>query len=58
MKILITKRIPQKGIQLLEEVGHTLTIHSETTALTKAELIKLAKQHHAVLSVGGKSIRF
>jgi glyoxylate reductase len=56
MKILITKKIPQKGIQLLEEAGHTLTIHSETLSLTKSELINLAKQHDAILSVGGNQL--
>ncbi|MFA6277040.1 MAG: D-glycerate dehydrogenase [Pedobacter sp.] len=56
MKILITRKIPQKGIQLLEEAGHTLTIHSETVTLTKTELINLAKQHDAVVSVGGNQL--
>jgi len=58
MKILITRRIPQKGIELLEEAGHTLTIHSEPVALTKIELINLAKQHDALLSVGGNQLDF
>jgi glyoxylate reductase len=56
MKILITRKIPQKGIQLLEEAGYTLTVYSEKEPLTKPELIVLAKQHDAVVSVGGNQL--
>ncbi|MES2417473.1 MAG: D-glycerate dehydrogenase [Bacteroidota bacterium] len=52
MNVLITRRIPQKGIELLEAAGHTLTIYSKQQSLSQEALINLCKNKQAILSVG------
>jgi lactate dehydrogenase-like 2-hydroxyacid dehydrogenase len=52
MKVFITRVIPEKGLQLLKEAGHTYTQYTEKKALPQQELIDACKQHDALLSVG------
>ncbi len=52
MNVLITRKIPQKGIDILEIAGCKLTIYSENKPLPKDELIKLCINQDALLSVG------
>lgn len=52
MNILITRKIPTKGIQLLESAGHTLTIYTEEENLSQEALIRLCQSQDALLSVG------
>ena len=40
MKIFITKKIPQKGIDLLKSAGHDLTIHDSADPLSERQLIE------------------
>ncbi|RJQ36726.1 D-glycerate dehydrogenase [Candidatus Parcubacteria bacterium] len=43
MKIFITRNIPDRGIKLLQERGHEVTVSSEDRVLTKEELIAKLK---------------
>jgi lactate dehydrogenase-like 2-hydroxyacid dehydrogenase len=52
MKIFITKKIPQKGIDLLKSAGHDLSIHDSASPLTEIELIKASQQADYVLNGG------
>ncbi|WP_312190735.1 D-glycerate dehydrogenase [Sphingobacterium sp.] len=52
MKIFITKKIPQKGIDLLKSAGHDITVHSSAVPLSEAELIKASQQANYVLNGG------
>lgn len=52
MNILITRKIPEKGIALLEASGHHLTVYTEKEALAQHELIRLCEKQDALLSVG------
>ena len=52
MNVLITRKIPQMGINILESAGCKLTIYSESKPLAKEELIKLCSNQDALLSVG------
>jgi len=52
MNVLITRKIPQKGIDILETAGCKLTIYSENKPLAKDELIKRCINQDALLSVG------
>jgi Lactate dehydrogenase and related dehydrogenases len=52
MKIFITKRIPQKGIDLLKSAGHEITIHNSPNPLSEMELIKACQQADYVLNGG------
>lgn len=56
MKVFITRMIPEKGLQLLQEAGLQLTQWTEKRDLTPAELIAYCKQHDALLSVGPNKI--
>lgn len=51
MKIFITRRIPDKGINLLREKGYEITVNLEDRVLEKKELIATLKedQYDAVL---------
>jgi glyoxylate reductase len=55
-RVLITNKIPQSGIALLEKSGCILTIHDGKNPLNKDELIRLGKQHDAILSVGANQL--
>lgn len=52
MKIFITRIIPQKGLNLLKDAGHTITQYEEKRPLTQEELIEACSRHDALLSVG------
>ncbi len=52
MKIFITKRIPQKGIDLLTTAGHEVAIHDSATPLSPTELIQAGQQADYVLNGG------
>ncbi|MBB1647050.1 D-glycerate dehydrogenase [Sphingobacterium sp. UME9] len=52
MKIFITKKIPQKGIDLLKSAGHDISIHDSSTPLSETELIKASQQADYVLNGG------
>ena len=56
MKVFITRVIPEKGLQLLQEAGLELTQWTEKRDPTPAELIEYCKQHDALLSVGPNKI--
>lgn len=52
MKIFITRIIPQKGLDLLKDAGHSITQYEEKRPLTQEELIEACSRHDALLSVG------
>lgn len=52
MKVLITRKIATKGIQLLEDAGCEVTIYSKKEQLTQGALIELCQTQEALLSVG------
>ncbi len=52
MKIFITKKIPQKGIDLLQSAGHEITIHESASPLSENELIEASQQCNYVLNGG------
>lgn len=52
MKIFITRRIPQKGIDLLTKAGHEVTINESTAPLSKEQLIKQAENADYILNGG------
>ncbi|WP_286767442.1 MULTISPECIES: 2-hydroxyacid dehydrogenase [Sphingobacterium] len=52
MKIFITKKIPQKGIDLLKSAGHDLTIHDSADPLSERQLIEASQQADYVLNGG------
>jgi glyoxylate reductase len=56
MKVFITRVIPEKGLQLLQEAGLHITEWTEKRDLTPAELIAYCKEHDALLSVGPNKI--
>lgn len=56
MKVLITRVIPDKGLQLLKDAGCTVTQHAEKRDLTQQELIEACKKNDALLSVGNNKI--
>ena len=55
-KVLITRKIPQRGIQILEEAGYDLTVYTEKRQLPQKELIELCKKHDALLSAGSNKL--
>ena len=48
-KILITRKYPAKGIDLLKEQGFELTLWEKERPMTPEELIRLSKGHDALL---------
>ncbi|MET0637710.1 MAG: D-glycerate dehydrogenase [Chitinophagaceae bacterium] len=52
MKVFVTRIIPEEGLQLIRDAGHSLTIYSEKKELTARELIDACLQHDALLSAG------
>ena len=52
MKIFITKKIPQKGVELLKRAGHEITMYTRDKAISMEELIASTKENDALL-VGG-----
>lgn len=56
MKVFITRVIPEKGLQLLQEAGLNITQWTEKRDLTAQELVTYCKEHDALLSVGPNKI--
>lgn len=52
MKIFITKRIPQKGIDLLRDAGHEVIIHEGKASISPEELIEKAREVDYILNGG------
>ncbi|RYY55770.1 MAG: D-glycerate dehydrogenase [Chitinophagaceae bacterium] len=52
MKIFVTRVLPEAGLGLLREAGHTLTVYSGKRELTPEELIAECLKHEALLSAG------
>lgn len=52
MKIFITKRIPQKGIDLLTAAGHEVEVHSSPEPLSETALIQACQRADFVLNGG------
>ena len=52
MKVFITRIIPEKGLALLREAGHSITQYTEKHPLSQDELIATCLKHDALLSVG------
>ena len=50
MNVFVTRIIPEKGMKLLEESGHKLTVWKEKRDLTQQELIEACKKNDALLS--------
>lgn len=51
-KLLITRVIPQAGFDILNNQDLSITVYEEKKNLPQEDLIKLCKQHDALLSVG------
>lgn len=56
MKVFITKPIPEKGIQLIQEAGHEVTIHEKGQPLSQEQLIEQCRKHDALVSAGFNKI--
>jgi glyoxylate reductase len=56
MKILITRKIPEAGLIRLKDAGHTVTQHTRKSELTADELIRVCKNHDALMSVGHNTL--
>lgn len=52
MKIFVTRVLPEAGLGLLRDAGHTLTIYKEKHELSPEELVNACLQHDALLSAG------
>jgi glyoxylate reductase len=52
MNIFITRKYPDTGLQLLKNVGHTVTEHTGRRNLTQEELIAACKTQDALISIG------
>ncbi|MCL7987987.1 D-glycerate dehydrogenase [Sphingobacterium sp. lm-10] len=51
-KVFITKDIPARGIEVLEEAGLKVIVHPEDTTLSEAELIDACQDVDLLLNVG------
>jgi glyoxylate reductase len=51
MKVFITSKIPQIGIDLLQKKGYELKIHNKPEPISESNLIKQAKDSDAILSM-------
>jgi len=52
MKVFVTRRLPQKGYDLLEQAGLTVRQHTERRELGTEELIAACRDCDALLSIG------
>jgi glyoxylate reductase len=50
-KILVTRKIPKVGLDLLKAAGHSLNVWTPDSAIPRAELLKRAKGAHGILSL-------
>ena len=56
MKVFITRKISEAGLQLLRDAGLEITEWKEKRELTPQELVDNCKQNDALLSVGPNKI--
>ncbi len=56
MRILVTRSIPDAGLELLKAAGHTLDVSSEDRAMPRLELLARIRGVHALLSLLTDSI--
>lgn len=49
--ILVTRKIPKVGLELLKAAGHKIRLHNKSSIMPRKELLKAAKGCHAVLSL-------
>ena len=56
MKVFITRKIPQEGINLLQSAGIAFTEWIEKRELEQYELIEICKKYDALISVGQNKI--
>ncbi len=47
--VFVTRRIPDEGIQLLEEQGYTVKVYAKDQAISRTELLKQVKRIDALL---------
>jgi len=52
MKVLITRKFPEAGLQLLKDAGLTVTEYTERRNLEQQELIAACKTQDALISIG------
>lgn len=52
MKVFITRKFPEAGLQLLKQAGYTVTEYTERRNLSQEELIAACKGQDALLSIG------
>jgi glyoxylate reductase len=52
MKLFITRKYPEAGLQLLKDAGYNITEHTEQRDLTPQELIEACKGQDALISIG------
>jgi len=56
MKVLISRDIPRRGIELLTAEGYEVTVCPDDRLLTQVELIDLARRHDALLCMFSDAI--
>ena len=56
MKVLVTLNIPEAGLHMLEEAGHTVTVHKEVAPMSQEELIERCQEVDALLCTGPDKI--
>ncbi|HLK28821.1 MAG TPA: D-glycerate dehydrogenase [Puia sp.] len=56
MKVFITRKIPQEGIDLMQKAGISFTEWTERRELEQHELIEILKDYDALISVGQDKI--
>jgi glyoxylate reductase len=52
MKVFVARNIPAKGLQILKDAGHELTIWTERREIPADELVRICQAHNAMLSSG------
>ncbi len=50
-KILVTRKIPKAGLDLLKAAGHSVSLWTADSAIPRPELLKRAKGAHGILSL-------
>src|SRR3981081_946533 len=56
MKVFITRKIPNVGLQMIRDAGYEISQHTEKRELTTQELILACKGHDALLTAGRSKI--
>ncbi len=51
MNIYVTRQIPQKGIDMLREAGHTVTVREADGPAPRAELLEAMQDAHAIIAM-------